>query len=269
MKIQLHKLSDLIRHTLLLNDGSVATVVCVYFDDQNWTVRHFVVRMDGQHPGREVLVPPNAIQGLPHQPGSFGATLTREELESAPSADSQMPVSRHYQLQIPPQSGCPPSLSRDIGAGSVRSTDVNWFGWLPVPPQGRVFDPTIQASLPTQPDHRPETPKHPHLCSSESVRGYHLLARDGKIGHVEDFILEEPDWKVRYLEINTRNWLPGKHVLMTPAWILDVNWAMQQVEVGLDRRTIQTAPPYEPKMAISPDDEIELRDHYSASTAGG
>jgi hypothetical protein len=39
---------------------------------------------------------------------------------------------------------------------------------------------------------------------AKKVVGYHIQALDGEIGHVEDFILEEPDWTVRYLEINTR-----------------------------------------------------------------
>ena len=39
---------------------------------------------------------------------------------------------------------------------------------------------------------------------------------DGEIGHVEDFIIDDETWAIRYLIIDTRNWWPGKKVLISP-----------------------------------------------------
>ena len=50
----------------------------------------------------------------------------------------------------------------------------------------------------------------PHLRSTNNVSGYNIQAIDGEIGNVEDFIIDEETWAIRYLIINTRNWLPGK-----------------------------------------------------------
>jgi hypothetical protein len=267
MKIQLHKLSDLIRDTLLLNDGSVATVVCIYFDDQSWKVRHFVVRVDGQDPGREVLIPPQVIRRLTEQSSSLTIGLTRRQLESAPSADSQLPISRHHELQISNQVD-QPSLRSRTALDSARPWDFICFGWPPHQVQGLLFDPTIDPSRLIQPHQPRAIPAQPHLRSSQAVKGYRLHARNGQIGHLEDFILEEPDWNVRYLEIGTRNWLPGKHVLMPPTWIRDMNWALHQVLVDLDRETIRTAPPYDSCQAITHSDETALTEHYRAAAVG-
>jgi hypothetical protein len=40
--------------------------------------------------------------------------------------------------------------------------------------------------------------------------GYHIQATDGEIGHVEDFFADDQYWTLRYLLVDTRNWLPGR-----------------------------------------------------------
>lgn len=103
---------------------------------------------------------------------------------------------------------------------------------------------------------------NPHLRNSEEVKGYRIHALDGEIGHVEDFILEEPDWTVRYLEIDTRDWLPGKKVLIAPAWIQQVDSAQREVMVDLTRESIESAPAYSPAEVISRDYQVALYGHY-------
>jgi len=58
-----------------------------------------------------------------------------------------------------------------------------------------------------------------HLRSSDEVIGYHIQALDGQIGHVEDFIVDDENWIIRYLVIDTKDILPGKNVLISPLWV--------------------------------------------------
>jgi hypothetical protein len=39
---------------------------------------------------------------------------------------------------------------------------------------------------------------------------------DQEIGHVEEFIVDDESWEVRYLVIDTSNWWIGKKVLVAP-----------------------------------------------------
>ena len=63
-----------------------------------------------------------------------------------------------------------------------------------------------------------------HLRSTAEVTGYHIEASDGEIGHVKDFIVDDETWAIRYLEVDTQNWWPGKKVLVSPQWINRVSW---------------------------------------------
>jgi sporulation protein YlmC with PRC-barrel domain len=50
----------------------------------------------------------------------------------------------------------------------------------------------------------------PHLRSTHDVSGYHIQATDGEIGHVEDFIIDDETWAIRYLIIDTHELVAGK-----------------------------------------------------------
>ncbi len=94
------------------------------------------------------------------------------------------------------------------------------------------------------------------------MTGYHVEASDGEIGHVEDFVIDQGTWEIRYLEVKTRNWLPGKRVLISPEWVEGVSWAESRVSVGLSRETIKSAPEYIESRPITPEDENQLHQHY-------
>lgn len=101
-----------------------------------------------------------------------------------------------------------------------------------------------------------------HLRSSKSVIGYDIQARDGKIGHVEDFIVDDQTWMINYMIVDTRNWLPGKKVIISPHWVEAVHWAISEVKVDLLKETVENSPEYDPSAPINQDYEDKLYDYY-------
>jgi len=82
------------------------------------------------------------------------------------------------------------------------------------------------------------------LRSTHDVSGYHIQADDGEIGHVEDFIVDDETWAIRYLIVGTRNWWPGKRSWFHRKWIKRVSWSERKVLVNLSRETIKQSPEY-------------------------
>ncbi|HEY0945081.1 MAG TPA: PRC-barrel domain-containing protein, partial [Opitutaceae bacterium] len=103
----------------------------------------------------------------------------------------------------------------------------------------------------------------PHLRSAREVRGYHIEASDGSIGHVEDFLLDEQTWTIRYIIIDTRNWWPGRKVVVSPHWISAVRWADSTVAVALLRDEIKNAPEYDPSRGLTVEYAVRLDDYYA------
>ena len=103
----------------------------------------------------------------------------------------------------------------------------------------------------------------PHLRSTDAVSGYNIQAADGEIGHVEDFIIDDETWAIRYLIVDTRNWWPGKKVLVSPHWIERVSWSESKVFVNVSRETIKQSPEYTEESLLTRDYETGLHRHYN------
>jgi hypothetical protein len=77
------------------------------------------------------------------------------------------------------------------------------------------------------------------------IRGFHVGATDGPLGHIDDFIVDEATWAIRYLVIDTSNWLGGKWVAVSPASVTRIEWANQSVKLGLTQDEIRHSPSLE------------------------
>ena len=84
----------------------------------------------------------------------------------------------------------------------------------------------------------------------------------GEIGHVEDFLIDDDAWTIDLLGIDTRNWLPGRKVLISPAWLRAIDWPNRRVEVGLSRDQIRSSPEYDPAMTVDEGYLQQLYAHY-------
>ena len=91
--------------------------------------------------------------------------------------------------------------------------------------------------------------------------GYYIGASDGDIGHVEDLLVNEEDWTIHYLVIDTRNWLPGKKVLVATDWLQSVDWHAQKIAVDLERDRIKSSPEFDPSKLDRAYQE-RLHQHY-------
>jgi len=80
------------------------------------------------------------------------------------------------------------------------------------------------------------------LHKTSEMRGYHIVATDGEIGHADDFLIDEGGWTLRYLVVDTSNWIGGKSVLISAAAIARVDSAARRIHVKLMRTEIERGP---------------------------
>ncbi|QPD04507.1 MAG: hypothetical protein Nkreftii_002281 [Candidatus Nitrospira kreftii] len=237
-----------VRDTLTLilhgDDGQLGTVQEFYFDDQTWVVRYMVMRTGGWLLGRDVLVAPIAIEGIDDRDASMRINLRKDQIEQAPSIDKAKPISRRHEEAY-----------------------FRHFGWAPYWQPGQTVwgNPLPYPETPMMSMEQPlvsKSPEQSHLRSSAEVTGYGVHATDREIGHIEDLIFDDQDWIVRYVEVDTRNWLPGKKVLVPAGRVRQIDWDTRSVSMSLPRHAIQSAPPYDPAQLITPDYEVRLFTHY-------
>ena len=73
------------------------------------------------------------------------------------------------------------------------------------------------------------------------MKGFHVQATDGGIGHVDDFLVDET-WAVRYLVVDTSNFIGGKSVIIPSTAVENVNSPDKKILLRLTRAQVQNSP---------------------------
>jgi uncharacterized protein YrrD len=232
-------------------DGDLGTVRTFYFDDQDWCIHSMVVDTGTWFSGRHVLIPADALGQADRQRQRLSVELTQEEVQNSPE------VPKHKA----------PSAYDATAMQTYAGHNVYWS-----------TDPFVLQSVAARPASMPipaaplvgETPPRPAdmqgrggvLRSTREVIGYYIQATDGQIGHVEDFVIDTAAWQIRYMVVDTRNWWPGKKVLVSPGWIDQVRWDTEQVTVDLSRQQIKNSPEFDASVPLDREYEARLFAHY-------
>ncbi len=241
----LHRAKTLREYKLDSLDGEMGRVNDFYFDDEHWTVRYLVADTGNWLRGRLVLISPYALVAAIKDEEHIAVDLSKKQIEESPSIFTDKPVSRQFEREY----------YGYYGWGSYWGGPFPW-GAYSYPYPGPA---TAEEERPAGDE---EKEWDPHLRSVRNVTGYNIEASDGEIGHVEDFVIDDVTWAIRYLIVDTRNWWPGKKVLISPQWIERVSWSNSKVFVNLTRDAIKQAPEYADDSVLNREYEAGLHGHY-------
>ena len=235
-------------------DAMVGKVDDVYFDDRTWEVRYLVVDTGKWLPGRRVLLAPTVVADAEDDARAVAVGLTQEQIRNSPPSYADMPVSRQHEIELQQYFGWPAYWGAETGLG-VAPPPV-------IPPE---HEPVAGAGAGAALE-RPSG--DPNLRSLKEVAGYAIEAVDGAIGHVEDLIVDDEDWVIRYLLVDTKNWWPGGHVIVASDWVKRISWIDHAVYVDLTRNAVKGSPPYDASKPVNREYEQKLYRHYGKTRAG-
>jgi hypothetical protein len=242
----LRSLKDLEQYTISATDGDIGWVTNFLLDDESWIVRYLIVDTSAFYNGRQVLISPISFREADWSTHRFHLALTMNKVKNSPSVDVDKPVSRQHE--------------RDYS----RYYDYPYY-WGESGLWGLGAKPALLANgkwdeAPTR--HGDKAYGDVHLRSAMDVRGYHIQGSDDMIGHVEDFIVDDETWEVRYIVIDTSNWWFGKKVLVAPRWASRVSWEESVVYVDMSRQAIKDSPEWNATGAVNREYETRLYDYY-------
>ncbi|MGA2215588.1 MAG: PRC-barrel domain-containing protein, partial [Bryobacteraceae bacterium] len=239
--------NDLHDFSIRAIDGEIGTVRGFYFDEDAWAIRYIAVTAGDWLDGRLVLISPISIVGQPDwQARRIDVSLTKMQVENSPFVDTLRPISRKLEMADLSYYGYP-----YYWGGSDLWGDVPY----PADLAGRAVS-VVETPRATT------NPADSHLRSTEDVFGYGVEAPDGEVGHVDGFVIDDRTWVIRYIGVATRNWWPGKKVLVSPAWIDRLTWANETIDIEFSRETIRSGPEYTESAAVNREYENRLYSHY-------
>jgi hypothetical protein len=249
----LRRVQKIYGFTVRAKDDDVGEVHDLYFDDESWAVRYFAIDTGSWLFGRRILLFPTALEPPRWEEQVLPVALTREQVENSPDINLDKPVSRQQLVELHEYYGWPA-----YWAGSPLLGTATVGVYPTVLAGAEAVEEEVQSEDGLTEKYRGD----PNLRSTREVIGYHIQAQDGEIGHVEDFFISEEDWVIRYIFVDTRNWLPGRKVLVSPSWIEEIKWGPAKVYVDLSREQVKHSPEYDPSASISREYETDLHRYY-------
>jgi len=240
----LRNINGLIGHKIQATDGELGKVDEFYFDDRAWNIRYLVVGTGSWLSGRQVLISPEALKAPGWESKNFPVALTLEQVRNSPDIDTKKTVSRQHEIEL--------HKYYAWGGGS-------YAGGMP---GNFLLPPVTEEAKPPEAGGAARSREDAHLRGTRAVTGYRLHAADGPIGHVEDYIIEDRKWLIRYLVADAGLWLPGRKVLISPHWIKNVSWETSEVFVDLSQAAVRNSPEFDPSLPVKADYESVLYDHY-------
>ncbi|MHB8494769.1 MAG: PRC-barrel domain-containing protein [Casimicrobiaceae bacterium] len=258
----LHNIHELAGYTVGASDGELGKVEDLYFDDGRWVIRYMIVETGSWLSQRKVLISPRSVTGVTWDDGVMNVSLTRQQVSDSPSIDTDKPVSRQHEIDYYNYYGYP-NYWEGVNAWGLGMDPMPWVGASPDLASGstRTQDEALAREQQGRLDQERDSADS-HLRSSKEVVGYEIMATDGPIGSVEAFVFDDESWAIRYMVVDTRKWLRGKHVLLSPEWIDHVSWSEHEVYVKVTREAVETSPEYDPSRSLSRDDEAAVYAHH-------
>jgi hypothetical protein len=212
---------ELIRYRARAVDGKVGKAHDLYFDDASWQIRFLLLNVGRWLLGERVLVPPERLGQPDTQSRTLPLLMTKSELGQCASSETAQPVSHQMQHKLSARYGG----TYGQGGGPMASL------------HGVMSSEAVALAEADEP-----APHHgPGLRSVQEVLGYQIEALDGPLGVAEDFLIDDDEWVIRYILVNTKTWKPGREVLIPPSWVQAIVWSESRIHVSVKREKIKTA----------------------------
>ncbi len=215
-------------------DGDIGHVKEFYFDDKKWIIRYLIADTGNWLTGRKVLISPSALLKPDWKGKKFPVNLSKEQVMNSPSIDFHLMVTREHEYEL-----------------------HKYYGWRRYWAEGAEELMAADAD----PDHIPNQGDS-HLRSTDFLRGFYIHGIDGDLGTLDDFIVDDDTWTIRYFVVGTQHWVTGKKVLVCPDWIREIDLPNRKIIVNLKREQILSGPEFDPYVSISRDYEDKLFEHH-------
>jgi sporulation protein YlmC with PRC-barrel domain len=273
----LRTMKDLEGYAIRATDGDIGQLKDVYFDDERWVVRYLIVETGHWLASRKVLISPFAIGRLDWTGKVLPVSITKEQVKNSPDIDTDKPVSRQHEVRYLGYYGYPnywggtgpwgnaltPNMMLMNGSYALAPNMMlmnGSYGGLNAEENG--VQPNLRR---TGGETGRDQDGNPHLRSCKEVLNYQIEASDGGIGHVENLLIDEETWAIRYMIVDTSNWWLGHQVLISPQMVREVRWSDNTVAINATQQAVKDAPPYDAELPLSESQEMGLYRHHGLS----
>jgi hypothetical protein len=200
-------IKNLIGYKIGALDGEIGKVKDFYFEDKTWSIRYLIVETGSLFFRRKVMISTQSLLHPEWEKETFLVDLTIQQIENSPAIDAENSVSRHQETEL--------------------NKHYSWIDYWSI---GVPIDKEEAAGS--------------HLYSTDKVEKYHVNVTDGEVGKMDDFLMDESNWKLNFIVVDTFTHSPAKIVLVPIALVKEINQEAETVSVEASAEQIKSQPEY-------------------------
>ena len=94
------------------------------------------------------------------------------------------------------------------------------------------------------------------------LMGASMIATDGGIGRICNFLFDDELWKIRYCVVDVGHWLARREVLISMSAIDQPDWKTKTLRARLTKEQLRNGPDVDSKKPVSRQQEIAMREYF-------
>jgi len=210
----LDRLKPLFGHHIHASDGPIGSLDDFYFDDAQWIMRYLIVDTGTFLHRHKVLISPDAIVGIDWDGKVISLKHSMKQIADSPDVDVDKPVYRQIEEQL-----------------------VNYYGW--------VSHWTPHSDL-SEPQSEPVLTGDTHLRSMRNVSQYAVMAFDGRVGSIDDFIVDHNGWAIPLAILDTRHYLTEAQVVIPARRLKGIRVEDREISIDMNKADVSASPHFDP-----------------------
>ena len=96
----------------------------------------------------------------------------------------------------------------------------------------------------------------------QTLVDHRVIATDGEIGSVRDFLFDDQTWAIHYLVVDVKRWLTREEVVLPVTAIKQLDWENKTLHVQLTKEQVRQSPDVDTKKPVSRQQEIAMQDYF-------
>lgn len=231
-------LKDLREFSLVTLEGEAGTVEDFIFHDHDWAVRYAIVDLTDDR--RYALVLPETFDRIDRKSRQVTTSMSKEMLHHSPVFHLDEPITRVIETEIHDYFQWPYYWDDEKTIPTTGPGDLTGVPLSEMEVDLEDQEEQISGS---------EEEYYDNLKRFDGVLGFRLQTRTGEdLGRLEDFIVQDDDWKIMYAVVTLGGLLPSKRVLVSPSQMEEINPNTGEIVVSLKAQTIASSPEYSEEM---------------------
>ncbi len=89
-----------------------------------------------------------------------------------------------------------------------------------------------------------------------------VIATDGEMGKVHNFLFDDQSWTIRYLVVDVGSWIERRHVVLSTVAVEHPDWANKVFHVHATKDQVRHSPDIDTHKPVSRQQEIAAHEHF-------